>query len=318
MAPTLWLILLGALLAGYLALDGAVFGVGLLRLRLGRDEAERRLLLTAVGPYFLGNEVWIVATAGVLFGGFPALEGSLLAGFSPLIVLVVGSMILRDAGMWFRSRRDSRAWRSTWDRLMLLASAGLAAGWGLIVGNLVEGVPRGHAVPAGAALFDPYALLCGAVFVALAACHGGVFVAMRTRGQLRDRAVGAARRLVLPAGAGLMAVVAFGFVSGAVDRPVAAALIALAGLLPLWPAWRSLHAGHHGRAFVATASCVALPVVGLGVGLAPTLLPMAADGGTLAVLGWFLVAVLPVMALSQLWLWRAFRGPVGTASLQYF
>lgn len=318
MQHMLWLVLLGVLLAGYLVTDGYTFGVGLLRLRLARGEDERRLSLTAVGPYFLGNEVWLVAAAGVLFGGFPDLEGSLLAGFYPLVVVVVGALIARDGGMWFRSRRESRAWRTAWDRVIVAGSAALAMGWGLVLGNLLEGVPSGHAAPAGLALFDPYALLCGATFVALVACHGAVFLAMRTQGPMSSRAAELARRLLGPATALLVVAAGLGFAAGGADRPIPAALVGLAALLPLWLARRRLEAGRPGGVFAATGSAVVLPVVAVAVGQAPTLTSMTAGGSTLAVLGAFLMVVLPAMALAQLWLWRAFRGPVTAASHQYF
>jgi cytochrome bd ubiquinol oxidase subunit II len=316
--PQLWLALLGTLLAGYLVLDGYTFGVGLVRLRLGHGDRERRLLLNAVGPYFLGNEVWIVATAGVLFGGFPDLEGSLLAAFYPLIVLVIGSLLVRDGGMWFRSRRESSRWRDTWDRIIAGASAALPVGWGLILGNLVRGVPHGRAAPIGAALFSPYALLCGATLALLAACHGAAFIALRTEGPLAGRGAQLARRLTGPAGAALAAAAGFGFLAGRMDQPAAAAAIALAALVPLLAARYFLGTGRYAMGFAATAMSVALPVVAVGTGQALKLQSLVAAAGTRSLLGAFLVAVLPAMALSQIWLWRAFRGRVGPASPQYF
>lgn len=319
MPHTLWLILLGCLLIGYLVLDGATFGVGMLRLRLARDEDERRLLLNAVGPFFLGNEVWIVATVGLLFGAFPDLEGSLLTAFYPLVVMIVGGLIARDAGMWFRSRRENARWRSGWDGLIAVASLVLAMGWGLLLGNLVQGVPSGHTVPLGAALFDPYALLCGLTFVAMTACHGAVFIVMRSRGPLSARAARTARRLAIPTAVGLAASVGFGFVSaGAVDRPAVAAVVALAALIPLLTARRLTCGARRATAFGCTATSVAVPVIALGTGLASTLQAMTATAGTLAVLGVFLMAVIPIMAAGQVWLWCTFRGPVGSASPMYF
>ena len=312
MPQTLWLMLLGGLLMGYLTLDGATFGVGMLRLWLAHDEVERRLTLNVVGPFFLGNEVWIVATVGVLFGAFPALEGSLLAAYYPLVVLIVGSLITRDAGIWFRSRAESPRWRSRWDRTIAVASLMLALGWGLLLGNLIQGVPSEHSAPLGAALFDPFALLCGLTFVMLTACHGAVFVMLRTCRPLIDRAARAAQRLALPAAAGLAASV--GVVS---SRETITAFFALAALLPLLVVRRLAPGPRHWTSFGCTAASIMLPIIGLGIGVAPTVRAMTAPADTLTVLGEFLIAVIPVMAAAQIWLWHAFRGRLDHTSPMY-
>ncbi|WP_255267572.1 cytochrome d ubiquinol oxidase subunit II [Actinomadura madurae] len=33
---------------------------------LGRDQRERRLVIASFAPFFLGNEVWLVAAAGLV------------------------------------------------------------------------------------------------------------------------------------------------------------------------------------------------------------------------------------------------------------
>src|SRR5690606_21176868 len=63
---------------GYLVLAGADIGVGMALPYLGRTPEERREVIAAIAPFFLGNEVWLVVTAGVLAGLFPKLEGELL------------------------------------------------------------------------------------------------------------------------------------------------------------------------------------------------------------------------------------------------
>lgn len=315
---TAWLVLLGVLLVGYLTLDGYAFGVGLALWPVGRRTGERRLLLNAVGPYFLGNEVWVVAAAGVLFAGFPRLEGALLAGFYPLVVLVIGALILRDGGMWFRSRHEGRRWRRGWDAVIVAASTALAFGWGLILGNVVQGVPTGHAASAGASLFGPYALLCGVAFTALSACHGAMFAAMRTTGEVSARAARLGRGLLTPAAVMLIAAAGMGLLVIRVRHPLAAVLLAGGAVvvllfLRLWPGTIS-----YGRALAGTGSTIGLVVLAVSVGQASTLLGLAAAPGTLDVLGPFLLVVLPLMAAGQVWLWWAFRGPLGPESRLYF
>lgn len=318
MAHGWWLAAVGVFLTGYLVLDGSAFGVGVVRLRTGVGESDRRLSLNAVGPYFLGHEVWVVVTVGLLFGAFPGLEAALFTGYFPLFVAVVAGLVLRDGGMWLRSRRESAGSRRFWDRAIALAGAALALSWGLVLGNLAEGVPAGHPAPEGAALFDPYALLCGLTFGVLVAAHGAMFLAMRVRGEQAERAATVARRLLPLAGALLVLVLGFGFLAADVARPVVAVPLMVAALVALALARRLLGRGSLGPAFAGTACAVGLPVLAAGTGQAPVLAGMAAAPESLAVLGVFLVCMLPVMLLGQIWLWRAFAGPVLPTSPQYF
>jgi cytochrome d ubiquinol oxidase subunit II len=75
MLENAWYLLLLSLFAGYFVLGGVDYGVGLL-LAGEPDPAQRRRALTAIGPFFLPNEVWLVVALGVLFGAFPMIEGS--------------------------------------------------------------------------------------------------------------------------------------------------------------------------------------------------------------------------------------------------
>ncbi|MFD0822292.1 cytochrome d ubiquinol oxidase subunit II, partial [Micromonospora zhanjiangensis] len=98
-----WYALLGLFTVAYLVLGGYDYGVGLLLATTGRPE-QRRLALTAVGPFFLGNEVWLVAAVGILFGAFPRLEGELLAALYPAVAVAVAGVILVTAAVQSRSR----------------------------------------------------------------------------------------------------------------------------------------------------------------------------------------------------------------------
>src|SRR2546430_3491173 len=92
--------LLGFFVLGYFLMGGADIGVGMALPYLGRDADERRVVIAAIAPFFLGNEVWLVATAGLLAGGFPALEGTLLGGLFPAIIALLVGWIVRDMGLW--------------------------------------------------------------------------------------------------------------------------------------------------------------------------------------------------------------------------
>ncbi|MDP4505996.1 cytochrome d ubiquinol oxidase subunit II [Nonomuraea turcica] len=196
---------------GYLVLAGADIGVGMTLPYLGRSADERREVIAAIAPFFLGNEVWLVATAGVLAGLFPELEGELLSGNYSVVVGLLVAWVVRDMGLWLRGRVPGRRWAGFWDGATVAGSWGLALSWGLLLSHVLLGI------------HGPIALLPALVVAALFATHGLTFAALRLRGALRERAA------VLSGEAG----------EGRTYALTAAALVAvgmLAGLrLPLHP-----------------------------------------------------------------------------------
>ncbi|WP_327587740.1 cytochrome d ubiquinol oxidase subunit II [Nonomuraea sp. NBC_00507] len=199
---------------GYLVLAGADIGVGMTLPYLGRSADERREVIAAIAPFFLGNEVWLVATAGVLAGLFPELEGELLSGNYSVVVALLMAWVVRDMGLWLRGRVPGRRWAGFWDGATVAGSWGLALSWGLLLSHVLLGIQ------------GPIALLPALVVAALFATHGLTFAALRLRGVLRERAA------LLSGGSG-------GPVEGRTYALTAAALVAvgmLAGLrLPLHP-----------------------------------------------------------------------------------
>lgn len=161
---------------GYLVLAGADIGVGMLLPYLGRDPGERREVIAAIAPFFLGNEVWLVATGGVLAGLFPTLEGSLLSGNYAVIVALLVSWVIRDMGLWLRGRVLSRAWQALWDGAIVGGSWGLALSLGALLGDILLGIP------------GPVGVLAGVLMAVLFAMHGLAFASLRLRGVLRERA----------------------------------------------------------------------------------------------------------------------------------
>ncbi len=169
---------------GYLVLGGADIGVGMLLPYLGRTPDERRETIAAIAPFFLGNEVWLVATAGVLVGLFPKLEGQLLGGHHTPVVVLLLAWVVRDMGLWLRGRVAGPLWQGLWDGAIVAGSWGLAVSWGLLLGDVLLGMG------------GPLALLPALVLAALFGAHGLAFAALRLRGTLRERAA------VLSGGAG--------------------------------------------------------------------------------------------------------------------
>ncbi|WP_283133385.1 cytochrome d ubiquinol oxidase subunit II [Rhizohabitans arisaemae] len=317
----IWLIALGLLLGGWFVLDGFNLGLGMLLPFLGRDEAERRTVLAAMGPFFLAGEVWLVGTAGVLAGAFPFLEADLLHGLYLLIVALLLSWVLRDAGVWFRSRRESARWRRGWDRVIVGGSFGLAGSAGLLIGNVLDGVPL-RGASEGLGILDPFAVLCAATVIAIFAVHGAAFGALKLPREHALRAGRLGMRLVpvVLALAGASTVLGFLFtgVRESVVLPWPALAVVVIGVLAVPLAGRMLAAGHEVRAFALTALAAATPVLTVGAGLAPRLLEGVAHAMTLDRLSMMALPVIPVLVLLQVWMWWVFRRRVGADSVVFF
>ncbi len=203
---TLWFWLTSIMVAIYGALDGFDFGAGILHPFVAKTDRERRDVLAAIGPFWDGNEVWLLAGGGALFLAFPKV---LAAGFSGLYLamfLVVWTLILRGVAIEFRSHVTLDLWRSFWDAVFFLSSSSMPIFLGSALGNVVRGVPldkNGHfnlplftnfgtRNPVG--ILDWYTVLVGLfVFVTITA-HGALFLSWKTAGEVRSRC----RRLALP------------------------------------------------------------------------------------------------------------------------
>ncbi|MGW9349632.1 cytochrome d ubiquinol oxidase subunit II [Nocardiopsis flavescens] len=299
-------LLLTVLIVGYFVLAGCDIGLGMAAPRLARTPAERRRLVSAIAPYFLGTEVWLVAAIGVVAGLFPALKGVLLGGggmWAVFTVLAFG-WIMRDAGLWARARVDTDRWRSACDAALVGGSWTLAVCWGLAVGGLLSG---------GRPL-TPFALACAAAVVALFLLRGAAFGAERlvpagpsASAAGADEAARLTRLLARTAlGAGLLAAVlaAVPFTGADLGRPWFA-LAAAAAVLAAVGATSGVSGPHLSR----HTSALALGAVPVLVGTALVLPLDPAPPGTLVLVGAAVVPLLPLMVVGQVALYRMLRRP---------
>lgn len=323
-----WYALLGLFFASYLVLGGYDYGTGLLLART-TGTAHRRVVLNAVGPFFLGNEVWLVAAAGLLFGAFPMLEGELLAGLYPAVALALAGVVTVTVAMQSRSRPAGDRARAGWDRLLVAGSTVAAAGWGAVLAGMLQGVPLradGH-LDGVARLLTPFVAGGALTLVTLVALHGAAFLALRMPAEAAGQFARLGRRLVPAALAALGVTVAVGLLTDEVRRAVRQPLGAVPLLLVLVAALLAGHAaltrGRPGLAFTATSVALATPVLLVGVAIWPyalvssidpaaglTVADAAASGPTLRLLSWLVVPLLPALLGFQLMSWWVFRGRI--------
>lgn len=170
-------------------LDGFDLGVGILHL-FSKTDQERRVFLNAIGPVWDGNEVWLVIVVGALFAGFPDVYSVILTTFYIPTMLFLMGLMFRAVSIEFRSKRESKFWRQSWDLLFAAGSFGIAFGVGVALGNLIQGIPldANHVFVGSFRDFvSPFAMLVGITTVALFAMHGAIYLVMKTEGELHDK-----------------------------------------------------------------------------------------------------------------------------------
>ncbi len=186
---TIWFMLIGILLTGYAILDGFDLGVGALHL-LTKTDTDRRIMINSIGPVWDGNEVWLVTGGGALFAAFPHVYATVFSGFYTAFMLFLFVIIFRAVAIEFRSKRESRKWRQTWDVAFSISSIFIAFLAGVALGNIIQGVPIAENKEFMGnfwTLIDPYTILVGITAVALFMMHGAIYGVMKTEGEMHEK-----------------------------------------------------------------------------------------------------------------------------------
>lgn len=198
MLETIWFALWALLWGIYLALDGFDLGVGILMPFLAHNDNERRVFYNSVGPFWDGNEVWLITAGGVTFAAFPTAYAVMFSAlYAPLLILLF-ALILRAVALEFRGKLPNPLWRKKWDRMLFLSSLVPALILGVFFTNLFIGIPidqdgvyHGNLLM----LLNPYALMGGIFFLSLFCLHGALWVAFKSVGMVHARTVALAKKL---------------------------------------------------------------------------------------------------------------------------
>src|SRR3954468_16288196 len=119
---TFWFTIVAFFWTGFFVLEGFDFGVGVLHTCVGRDAREREQALSAIGPFWDGNEVWLIVAGAAMFAAFPGWYATLFSGFYPALVLLLVALIVRGVTFEYREKRESVRWRRNWSVLLTAGS----------------------------------------------------------------------------------------------------------------------------------------------------------------------------------------------------
>jgi len=195
MIETIWFAIWGIAWAVYFMLDGFDLGIGMLLPFLGKSESDKRVLINSMGPFWDGNEVWLITAGGVTFAAFPRTYAVMFSGLYTPLMLLLFALILRGVAFEFRGKILSETWVKVWDTCLVVGSFVPALLLGVAFANIFAGIPidregifQGNLLT----LLNPYGLAGGVLFVLLFVVHGALWLATKLRDKLGKRIKGVA------------------------------------------------------------------------------------------------------------------------------
>ncbi len=134
-------VVIAFMLTVYVLLDGYDLGIGAITPLVARGERERAAIDGSIGPFWNGNEVWLIAAGGALFALFPVAYASSFSGF---YLAVHHRAVAADVSRHRAGAAQSlyrRLWHEFWDAAFSLSSALLIFLFGRGAGKSVARSP---------------------------------------------------------------------------------------------------------------------------------------------------------------------------------
>jgi cytochrome d ubiquinol oxidase subunit II len=185
----IWFILIGVLFVGYAILDGFDLGIGSLFPLLAKNKEEKNTLYKTIGPFWDGNEVWLLTGGGALFAAFPHTYATVFSGFYLALMLVLFALIFRAISLEFRVHDLKR--QKIWDGTFVVASFLPSLLYGVALGNVILGIPLKANMDYSGNFFTllrPFPLVIGLFGLAAILLQGATYAAMKTEGEIQERA----------------------------------------------------------------------------------------------------------------------------------
>jgi cytochrome d ubiquinol oxidase subunit II len=321
---TLWSVIIAVLWVGFFVLEGFDFGVGVLHTIVAKTDAERAAALSTIGPWWDGNEVWLIVAGAGTFAAFPGWYATMFSALYLALLLVLAALMARGVAFEFTRKSEDRRWRRTWTWCTTLGSLLIPLLIGVGLGDLLNGLPINSSHEFTGNFFDlltPYGLWTGLTLLGLCLLHGATFLKLRTTDRVRERARAAAR----PLGWAAIALVV-GFViwtrsvAGGPDVPDPVQVLAVIAVIF---AARLAVTDHDGWAFTASATAMAATVGSLFINLYPNVMVSSTNAAynltvgnsasghyALAVMTIVTVIFFPIVLIYQGWSFHVFRARV--------
>jgi cytochrome bd ubiquinol oxidase subunit II len=187
----LWYVLVCAVFAAYVVLDGYDLGAGIVSPFVAKNDREKKIVLHTILPFWDGNEVFLVAGGATLYLAFPRLFPAFVSGFYLPVMMVLWLLAGRGLGIEMRHKLDQPLWNQLWDGVFFFSSAILVLVFGAALGNVVRGVSvdehgvffaplwTDFTVGEKVGILDWYTVLIGLTAVVMIARHGALRLVAR-------------------------------------------------------------------------------------------------------------------------------------------
>jgi cytochrome bd ubiquinol oxidase subunit II len=321
---TIWFIIIAVFWIGFFVLEGFDFGVGMLHRFVGRSQIGERVAINTIGPWWDGNEVWLVVAGAAMFAAFPGWYATMFSALYLPLVLVLAALMFRGVSFEYRGRRDDTRWHDAWSWALTVSSALVPLLIGVAFGDLLNGLPiNSHHDFTGnfGDVLTGYGLMTGVTMVVLCLLQGATFLALRTTDEIRVRACAAGRVIGAAAVVVNLAWVIWTLVvigGGTVPEPTQ-----IFGLIAVIFAGVLAGSTYSGWAFAASSFGIAAAIGQIFIALYPNVMISSTNAAynltvnnvasghyALVVMTVLAGVTMPIVLLYQGWSFRVFRGRV--------
>ena len=273
-----WFGVIAVFWTGFFVLEGFDLGVGAMHTVVGKTDLERRVAINTIGPFWDGNEVWLIVAGAGTFAAFPDWYATWFSAMYLALMLVLVALIVRGVSFEFRGKIDATPWKRTWTVALTAGSVLLPVLFGIALGDLLVGLPidqNGEYTGTFWDLLTPYGIWVGLTLLSLTLVHGAIFLSLRTTGIVHDRA----RRLAEPLGiVAIVTVVVFATWTHVLsDRGIVPGPLQVIAVLAIIAAAWAVRDGHDGWAFTVTSVAIGLSVLSIFIDLYPNVMVSSTD-----------------------------------------
>jgi cytochrome d ubiquinol oxidase subunit II len=324
---TVWFVIIAIFWVGFFVLEGFDFGVGMLHAILGKTDIERRVALNTIGPWWDGNEVWLIVAGAGTFAAFPGWYATMFSALYLALLITLAALMARGVAFEYRGKSENPRWQAAWKWCTTVGSLLIPLLLGVGLGDLLAGLPINSNHDFTGNFFDlltPYGIWTGLTLVGLCLLHGATFLKLKTTDAVRERARSAARPL---GWAAILLVIGHVIwtraVANGADVPEPVQILTVIAVISA--ALLAVSAEHDGAAFAASAIAIAATIGSIFIDLYPNVMVSSTNSaynltvnnsasGSYALKVMTVAAVIffPLVLAYQGWSFHVFRARVKT------
>jgi len=200
MLAVIWFFLWCVIWGVYFIVDSFSLGAGLLAPFIAANKAQRVQIQSSVGPFWGGNEVWLILAAGGTFAAFPLVFSKMFTFlYLPMMLLLIG-LVIRGISIEYLHKDDNPRIQKAFTWGWFVGSLLISLVLGVAFANFFKGLEIASGVVYEGSLpglFGPYALIGGVLFVLMSVSSGALWISVKTEGAIAAKAGNLAKKSTL-------------------------------------------------------------------------------------------------------------------------